>query len=162
MEDFQSRLGTWRLLSPRKPSWLLSPMSLPGSRKRVKGLQRKELDMATAMEGGVRQERMPSWSFTGRLSVPYGNKRGPAGPARQVTGGSADVWIPHHRETVDCRRNRSKGDPGSDEGGQRAGVTASCATASGNWTRSINKRGPTDPATVKDKSPEIADRSCIR
>ena len=56
-------------------------MSLPGSRKRVKGLQRKELDMATAMEGGVRQERMPSWSFTGRLSVPYGNKRGPADPA---------------------------------------------------------------------------------
>ena len=31
--------------------------------------------------GGVRQEHMPSWSFTGRLSVPYGNKRGPADPA---------------------------------------------------------------------------------
>jgi hypothetical protein len=57
----------------------------------------RDLDLATAMKGGVKQDRKPSWSFTGRLSMPYGNKR-----------------------------------------------------------------GPTDPVTVADKSPEIADRSCIR
>ena len=37
--------------------------------------------MVTAVKGGVQQGRKPSWSFTGKLSVPYGNKRGPNDPA---------------------------------------------------------------------------------
>jgi hypothetical protein len=41
----------------------------------------RELEMVTAVKGGVKQGRQPSWSFTGRLSVPYGNKRGPTDPA---------------------------------------------------------------------------------
>ena len=55
--------------------------SLPGMHGIFLKQAARDLEMATAMEGGVRQERMPSWSFTGRLSVPYGNKRGPADPA---------------------------------------------------------------------------------
>ena len=95
--------------------------SLPGMHGIFLKQAARDLEMATAMDGGVRQERMPSWSFTGRLSVPYGNKRGPADPAT-----CADKsWIPHHRDTVDRRRSRSEGDPGSDEGGQRTGVGTS-------------------------------------
>ena len=55
--------------------------SLPGMHGIFLKQAARDLEMATAMDGGVRQERMPSWSFTGRLSVPYGNKRGPADPA---------------------------------------------------------------------------------
>ena len=55
--------------------------SLPGMHGIFLKQAARDLEMATAMEGGVRQERMPSWSLTGRLPVPYGNKRGPADPA---------------------------------------------------------------------------------
>ena len=30
----------------------------------------RDLESATAMKGGVKQDRKPSWSFTGRLSIP--------------------------------------------------------------------------------------------
>jgi hypothetical protein len=67
----------------------------------------RDLEMATVIEGGVRQGAKPSWSFTGRLSVPYGNKRGANDPA---TGADNSA-------TVDRGRQGSKRDPGSDEGG---------------------------------------------
>jgi hypothetical protein len=41
----------------------------------------RDLEMATAVKGGVRQGVKPSWSFTGRLSLPYGGKRGKNVPA---------------------------------------------------------------------------------
>ena len=40
----------------------------------------RELEIITAVKGGVKQDRKPSWSFTGRFSVPYGKKRGPTDP----------------------------------------------------------------------------------
>jgi hypothetical protein len=48
----------------------------------------RELEMVTAVKGGVKQDPKPSWSFTGRLSVPYGNKRGPT-----VADKSTDVAL---------------------------------------------------------------------
>jgi hypothetical protein len=41
----------------------------------------RDLAMATAMIGGVKQAIKPSWGFTGRLSLPYGNKGGGHDPA---------------------------------------------------------------------------------
>ena len=41
----------------------------------------RDLELATAMKGGRKQDGKPGWSFTDRLSVPYGNKRGPSDPA---------------------------------------------------------------------------------
>ncbi len=95
--DFQQQeLRTSRLLNPRETSWLPSSMILTGSRRRTRdprwrrvdlrqrgslpGMQgiflkrsARELEMVTAVKGGVHQGRKPSWSFTGKLSVPYGN-----------------------------------------------------------------------------------------
>jgi hypothetical protein len=55
--------------------------SLPGLHGICLTQEARELEMATAIKGGVRQGAKPSWSFTGRLSVPYGNKRGANDPA---------------------------------------------------------------------------------
>ena len=55
--------------------------SLPGMQGIFMKQSARELEMATAVKGGVQQGRKPSWSFTGKLSVPYGNKRGPNDPA---------------------------------------------------------------------------------
>jgi hypothetical protein len=55
--------------------------SLPGMHGIFLTQAARDLEMATAVEGGVRQGSKPSWSFAGKLSVPYGNKRGPADPA---------------------------------------------------------------------------------
>jgi hypothetical protein len=78
--------------------------SLPGMQGIFMKQSAQELEMATAVKGGVQQGRKPSWSFTGKLSVPYGNKRGPnkRGPScrGQGNGGSANVWIPHDGDPV--------------------------------------------------------------
>ena len=54
--------------------------SLPGMQGIFLKRSARELEMVTAVKGGVQQGRKPSWSFTGGLSVPYGNKRGPNDP----------------------------------------------------------------------------------
>ena len=54
--------------------------SLPGMQGIFLKQSARELEMITAVKGGVQQGRKPSWSFTGGLSVPYGNKRGPNDP----------------------------------------------------------------------------------
>jgi hypothetical protein len=55
--------------------------SLPGMQGIFMKQSARELEMATAVKGGVQQSRKSSWSFTGKLSVSYGNKRGPNDPA---------------------------------------------------------------------------------
>ena len=55
--------------------------SLPGMQGIFLKQSARELEMVTAINGGVQQGRKLSWSFTGGLSVPYGNKRGPNDPA---------------------------------------------------------------------------------
>ncbi len=67
----------------------------------------RELEMVTTVKGGVQQGRKPSWSLTGKLSVPYGNMRGPNDPAT-VADKSTEVAL-----MCGCQ-----GDPGTDEGGQ--------------------------------------------
>ena len=96
--------------------------SLPGMQGIFLKQSARELEMVTAIMGGVQQGCKPSWSFTGRLSVPYGNKRGPNDPAtvadKSTKVALADVWIPHDSDPVDRGRSGGKGDPGSDEGGR--------------------------------------------
>ena len=55
--------------------------SLPGIQDIFLKQSARELEIVTAVKEGVQQGRKPSWSFTGRLSVPYDNKRGPKDPA---------------------------------------------------------------------------------
>jgi hypothetical protein len=55
--------------------------SLPGMHGIFLKQSARELEMVTAVKGGVQQGRKPSWSFTGKLSLPYGNKRGSNDPA---------------------------------------------------------------------------------
>jgi hypothetical protein len=55
--------------------------TLPGMQGIFLKQSARELEMVTAVKGGVQQGRKPSWSFTDKLSVPYGNKRGPNDPA---------------------------------------------------------------------------------
>jgi hypothetical protein len=62
--------------------------SLPGMHGIFLKQSARELEMVTAVKGGVKQDPKPSWSFTGRLSVPYGNKRGPT-----VADKSTDVAL---------------------------------------------------------------------
>ena len=44
----------------------------------------RDLELATAMKGGRKQDGQPSWSFTDRLSMPYGNRRVPSDPANSA------------------------------------------------------------------------------
>jgi hypothetical protein len=72
---------------------------LPGMQGIFLKLTSRDLEIDMTMRGGVKQGRKPSWNFTGRLSIIYGNRRGPNDPVRSPELAKSE-WMPHHGDPV--------------------------------------------------------------